>query len=69
MVCSYNNFRMDWCKACRAYAFHLRLGGVRWPVFVYCMLGTIWKSYAYMIWESFAYAIRKWSYCISSNMT
>ena len=26
------------------YAFHLRLGGVRWPVFVYCVMGT-WVRY------------------------
>ena len=31
--------------------------GVRWPVFIYCVLGTIWKSYACMI--------RKQSYCIA----
>ena len=37
------------------YAFHLRLGGVRWPVFVY-YVGTIRKSYAYTIWKQ--------SYCI-----
>ena len=26
------------------YAFHLSLGGVRWPVFVYCVVGT-WVRY------------------------
>ena len=26
------------------YAFHLRLGGVRWPVFVYCVMGAIYGS-------------------------
>ena len=31
------------------YAFHLRLGGVRWPVFVSCVLGVIRKSFAYTV--------------------
>ena len=34
---------------------------VRWPVFVYCVMDTIQKSFAYMTWKR--------SYCVSSNMT
>ena len=26
------------------YAFHLRLGGVRWPILVYCVIGAICGS-------------------------
>ena len=26
------------------YAFHLRLGGVRWPVFIYCVV-SMWVLY------------------------
>ena len=40
----WSNMFLTWC-------------GVRWPVFVYCVLGTIWKSYAC--------TIRKRSYCIA----
>ena len=39
------------------------------PVFVYCVLGTIRKSYAYTVRKSYAYTVRNRSYYISSNMT
>ena len=31
------------------YAFHLRLGGARWAVFVSCVLDAIRKSFAYTV--------------------
>ena len=42
---------------------------LRWPVFIYCVLGTIQKSYAYAEWKSYAYTERNRSYYISSTIT
>ena len=28
-----------------------QLLNLQWPVFVYCLVGTIWKSYLYTLWN------------------